>query len=76
MGISKFLTAKRRGALPDRFSSLSSVSSVVKRFVADYGGKCRILSSESPLYHGFSSLSSVTSVVKKSPSCPSWQSAL
>ena len=42
MGFSQSSMAKRRGAFPDGFFSLSSVSSVVnKKF---YGGKWRILS--------------------------------
>ena len=38
MGFSKSLTAKCRGAFPDRFSLCASVSSVVKKV---YGGLCR-----------------------------------
>ena len=43
MGLSQSVTAKRRGAFPDRFSLCASVSSVVKNL-------WRILSSKYPLY--------------------------
>ena len=46
MGFSQSSMAERRGALPDGFFSLSSVSSVVnKKF---YGGLWRILSQRMP----------------------------